>query len=91
MSYYGPWQQRWDLSLIKKTRIGEGKTIEFRTQFLNAFNNINFLLGGAGNEVNTQGIGSDFGQITDAYRDITVSGTNDPGGRVIEFLLRITF
>ncbi|MGH7463111.1 MAG: hypothetical protein ACREMA_19050, partial [Longimicrobiales bacterium] len=26
--YYGPWQQRWDLSLIKQTRIGEGKTIE---------------------------------------------------------------
>jgi hypothetical protein len=88
---YGVWQQRWDLSLVKRTRIGEGKAIELRAQFLNAFNHINFLLGGAGNEVNTQDIGSGFGQITAAYRDITVSGTNDPGGRVIEFVLRFTF
>ena len=89
--YYGPWQQRWDLSVIKKTRIGESKSLEFRTQFLNAFNNINFLIGGAGNEVNTQTINTEFGQIVDAYRDITVSGTNDPGGRVIEFMLRVVF
>jgi hypothetical protein len=89
--YYGPWQQRWDLSVIKKTRIGERKSMEFRTQFLNAFNNINFLIGSAGNEVNTQTINSEFGQIVDAYRDISVSGTNDPGGRVIEFMLRLVF
>jgi len=89
--YWGPWQQRWDLSLIKKTRIGERKGLELRVQFLNAFNNINFLLGGAGSEVNTQGVGANFGQLTDAYRDITVSGTNDPGGRLIEFVLRFTF
>ena len=31
------------------------------------------------------------GQIVDAYRDISVSGTNDPGGRVIEFMLRFVF
>src|SRR6185503_7707542 len=71
--YFGPWQQRWDLSVIKKTRIGERKTVEFRTQFLNAFNNINFLLGSAGNEANTQTINSEFGQIVDSYRDISVS------------------
>jgi len=88
---YGFWQHRWDLSLVKKTRISEGKAIELRAQFLNAFNNTNFLLGGAGNEVNTQGIGATFGQITDSYRDISVSGTNDPGGRLIEFVLRFTF
>jgi hypothetical protein len=89
--YYGPWQQRWDLSVIKRTRIGEGKSLEFRTQFLNAFNNINFLIGSAGNEINTQTINSEFGQIVDAYRDFSVSGTNDPGGRVIEFVVRVVF
>jgi hypothetical protein len=89
--YYGPWQQRWDLSVVKKMRIGEAKSMEFRTQFLNAFNNINFLIGSAANEVNTQPINSEFGQVVDAYRDISVSGTNDPGGRVIEFMLRIVF
>jgi hypothetical protein len=88
---YGFWQQRWDLSAVKRTRIGENKSVELRAQFLNAFNNINFLMGSAGNEVNTQGINATFGQITDAYRDITVSGSNDPGGRVIEFVLRFVF
>jgi hypothetical protein len=88
---YGPWQQRWDLSLVKKTLLAERKSIEIRAQFLNAFNHINFLLGAAGNEVNTSGIGSAFGQVVDAYRDITVSGTNDPGARVIEFMLRLNY
>ncbi|MEK7409647.1 MAG: carboxypeptidase-like regulatory domain-containing protein [Acidobacteriota bacterium] len=89
--FWGPWQVRWDLSVAKQTLIGEGKSIELRAQFLNAFNNANFLLGGAGNEVNTSGIGSGFGQTTSAYRDFTVSGTNDPGGRLIEFVLRFRF
>jgi hypothetical protein len=88
---YGPWQVRWDLALVKRTSIGERKAVELRAQFINAFNNQNFLLGGAGNEVNTTGIGSGFGQTTSAYRDITVSGTNDPGGRMIEFMLRFNF
>ena len=48
-------------------------------------------MGSAGNEVNTQGVNAAFGQITDAYRDLTVSGSNDPGGRVIEFVLRFKF
>ncbi len=88
---YGLWQQRWDLSIVKKTKIGERKDIEFRAQFLNAFNNINFLLGAAGNEVNTAAVNNTFGQTSNAYRDITVSGSNDPGGRVIEFMIRFNF
>ncbi len=88
---YGPSQARWDLSLLKKTRVGERKNIELRAQFLNAFNAANFLLGGAGNDVNTAAIGSGFGQTRAAYRDITVSGSNDPGGRLIEFVLRFNF
>ena len=88
---YGPWQHRWDLSVVKKTSLGESKSLELRAQFLNAFNHINFLLGAAGGEVNTTGINASFGQIADAYRDITVSGTNDPGGRLIEFVVRFRF
>jgi len=86
---YGPWQQKWDFSLIKKTYLGEGRDVEFRAQFLNAFNLTNFLLGAAGNTVNTSGIGADFGQTRSAYRDLT--NTNDPGSRVIEFVLRFNF
>ena len=92
---YGPWQQLWNLSAVKKTKIGEKKDIELRAQFLNAFNAANFLLGGAGNDVNTLNVGTTaspaFGQTLSAYRDFNVSGTNDPGGRVIEFALRFNF
>jgi hypothetical protein len=88
---YGPWQHRWDLSVVKKTKIGEGKDIELRVQFLNAFNASNILLTGAGTVVASTGIGSTFGQTGSAYRDFTVSGSNDPGGRLIEFMLRINF
>ena len=34
---------------------------------------------------------TDFGETRAAYRDPTVSGTNDPGGRLIEFQLRFNF
>ncbi len=88
---YGPWQARFDVSLAKITRIAEGKTVEIRAQALNVANSANFLLGSSGNQVNTGGITSSFGQTTSAYRDITVSGSSDPGGRIVEFLLRFRF
>ncbi|MBS1825506.1 MAG: carboxypeptidase regulatory-like domain-containing protein [Acidobacteria bacterium] len=88
---YGVWQHYWDFSVIKKTSLGEGRNIEFRAQFLNALNATNFLMGAAANEVNTTAIGSSFGQTTSAFRDFTVSGTNNPGGRLIEFVLRFNF
>jgi hypothetical protein len=88
---YGPWQARFDLSLAKITKITESKTLEIRAQALNIANSANFLLGAAGNEVNSSGIGATFGQTTSAYRDITVSGSSDPGGRIIEFLVRFRF
>ena len=88
---YGPWQARFDVSLAKITRVAEGKSFEIRAQALNVANSANFLLGAAGNEVNTGGIGATFGQVGSAYRDITVSGSSDPGGRIIEFLVRFRF
>lgn len=86
----GPWQQKIDLNILKRTRVTERVNVEFRAQFLNAFNIANFFIGGLG-DVSTGGIGAQFGQTRVAYRDITVSGTNDPGGRLIEFQLRINF
>lgn len=91
---YGPWGQRFDLSLIKTTKITERQNIEIRAQFLNAFNNTVFYLNSPGNDVNTLAVnstGPTFGTTQSAYRDITVSGTNDPGGRLIEFVVRYNF
>lgn len=92
---YGPWQKRIDLNILKRTRLTERVTFDFRVQFLNAFNYANFFIGGL-DSVNSPilgggGIGAQFGQTRSAYRDITVSGTNDPGGRIIEFQGRFNF
>jgi hypothetical protein len=79
------------MSLIKRTRITEKVSFEFRAEFLNTFNNINFSVGNPSNATTTvTGLGNDaFGRITQAYRDI--STTNDPGGRIIQFVARINF
>ena len=79
---YLPWQRHADVSLIKVTHIRESVTLEFRAQALNVFNITNFLPG-------TGNTSSTFGQITSAYRDI--SGTYDPGGRILEFVARLNF
>ena len=87
---YGPKQQKWDVSLVKKTHIAERFNLEFRAQALNVFNLTNFLLFVPGSGITaTQTIGSSFGQTTGAYRDL--SNTNDPGGRILEFVMRLNF
>ena len=88
---YGPNFARYDLSIVKKTRITERVNFEFRAEFLNAFNNINFIVGNPGNDVNTVGgfANATFGQVTQAYRD--TSTTNDPGGRLVQLVGRINF
>lgn len=88
---YGPRFDRYDLSIVKKTKITETVNFEFRAEFLNAFNHINFIVGNPANDVNVVGgFGTQtFGQVTQAYRDL--STTNDPGGRMIQFVARINF
>jgi len=82
---YQNWNRFYDMSIVKRTKVGEGsKNVEFRATALNIFNLTNFGNGGTyGN------IGSTFGQVTGAYRDI--SGTVEPGGRILEFMLRFNF
>jgi hypothetical protein len=92
---YGPQFFRSDINITKRTRITETANVEFRAEFLNAFNNPNFFFGGTSglNVVGTtsltatQGVG--FGRIISAYQDI--STTDDPGGRIIQLVLRINF
>ncbi|HKQ76941.1 MAG TPA: carboxypeptidase regulatory-like domain-containing protein [Blastocatellia bacterium] len=87
----GPWTSRYDLALMKRTRITEKTNIELRAQFLNAFNQSSITIRAVGNNSDVQTIGTAFGQTRNAFRDFTVSGTNDPGGRLIEFQLRLNF
>ena len=80
--FYLPWQKHADLAIQKNTKIGEKITVVIGARFLDAFNITNFLPTASNNS-------SSFGQTTAAYRDI--SGTVDPGARIVEFLLRINF
>jgi hypothetical protein len=87
----GPAFFRSDLSIVKKINFTETMNFELRGEFLNAFNNINFLVGNASNDVNAiGGFGAaNFGRYTAAYQDI--STTNDPGGRLVQLVLRFNF
>jgi hypothetical protein len=91
MVLHGPSFFRFDLSIAKKIRFSENINVEMRMEFLNAFNNINFQPGAAGNDINTLGSlnATSFGRMTAAYQDL--STTNDPGGRVGQLVLRLNF
>jgi hypothetical protein len=73
--------------MLKRTTIYEKINVEFRATALNVFNLTNFGTGASGTKYNN--IGSAFGQVSGAYRDI--SGTVEPGGRILEFMVRVNF
>jgi hypothetical protein len=81
------WTRFFDVSLVKRTRIYESANVEFRATALNVFNMTNFGVGASGTNYNN--IGSSFGQVSGAYRDI--SGTVEPGGRILEFMVRVNY
>ncbi len=58
----GPGHQTWDISVIKRTRFSDGDTLEFRVEFFNAFNHVNF------HRPNAQLDSSVFGMIFGAGR-----------------------
>jgi Carboxypeptidase regulatory-like domain len=89
---FGPMTARFDFNVVKRFKVTERVNLEGRVSFLNAFNRANFYIGDADSTIRTASAASQsFGQTRSAYRDITVSGTNDPGGRLIEWQFRINF
>ena len=89
---YGPHFFKLDASLSKKTRIGERLNFELRATFLDALNHPNFRVTSWTGDTAAPAIGGNtFGQLGNgaAYQD--TSTTNDPGGRVIDLMLRINW
>jgi hypothetical protein len=84
---YGPWFSNLDLSLVKRTKIGEKQSIEFRVQALNVFNHANLFL--VPNSTGNITVTNLFGQTRSAFNDI--NSTNNPGARIIDFQLRYSF
>jgi hypothetical protein len=89
----GPRQINVDLSVIKRFPFGEAKNIEFRAEFFNLFNHVNFAnpisnlnaFSSSGGSIN-QNTGQilnpgDFGRIT--------STSNNP--RLIQFVLKVNY
>jgi hypothetical protein len=71
----GPKQINTDLSIMKLFPITESQKVEFRAEFFNLFNNVNFA-----NPVNVVSSGN-FGQIA----------STTTGPRVIQFALKYNF
>ncbi len=89
---YGPSFFKFDISVAKKFNLTEKRNVELRATFLDALNMPNFRVGGWNADVVTSGCcGGSFGQLGSgsAYQDI--STTNDPGGRLVDLMLRINF
>ena len=51
----GPAYQQWDFSAIKTIPIHEATSLQFRAEFFNIFNNVNFRL--PNNDINSPGFG----------------------------------
>ncbi len=89
---HGPGFFKFDVGVSKRFAIGESRSFEVRANILNATNAANFRVGGA--QADTTGSGcctATFGELLtgSAYRDNNT--TNDPGGRVIDIVLRFNF
>lgn len=72
----GPGQKNLDISIVKFIPVRESFNVEFRTEFFNAFNTVNFS-----NPNSNIAIPSTFGRIT----------STSSGPRVIQFALKLSF
>lgn len=79
---YNPWQYHLDMAATKKTNITERVKAELQVSFIDVLNMTNFFIANAPSSTS-------FGRTTSYYNDF--SGSADPGSRVIEFRLKVTF
>ena len=87
-----PRTNNWDMNILKRTRIKENKTLEFRAELFNAFNHPQYTQGSispfspgggvVGNNAGTE-IGGRFLNANTAL--------SDGGGRVVRFFVRFVF
>jgi hypothetical protein len=79
----GPGTAVWDFSLIRRFRLTESKSLEFRAEMFNIFNRPNFNV--PVSDVNS----ASFGQITNTVQPIAGDASGGPGDpREIQFALK---
>ena len=89
---YGPSFYKLDASVLKKIAIGERRNVELRATFFDVLNRTNWRIGNwTGNVNNITAFTGTFGQLGNGTSYQDPSGSNDPGGRLIDFMIRINF
>jgi hypothetical protein len=89
---YGPNFFKIDSAIGKRFKINERANVEFRMTMFDVLNHTNWRLGGWGGNVNniTTFTGT-FGQMLNGWAYQDPNGSNDPGGRITDFMIRINF
>jgi len=88
-AFRGPFQQNWDLSIIKNTKVTEATSVDFRAEFFNTFNHPVFSgpqSGGFGSATGNLGI---VNLANGATAGSILSTANRP--RIIQFALKFNF
>ena len=89
---FGPNFFKLDSSIGKRFKIGEKRNVELRMTAFDVLNHTNWRLGGwTGNVNNITTLTGTFGQMLSGWAYQDPNGSNDPGGRVLDFMLRINF
>ena len=89
---YGPKFFKLDSSIGKRFAIDEKRNVEFRMTMFDVLNHTNWRLGGwTGNVNNITAFTGTFGQMLNGWAYQDPNGSNDPGGRIMDFLVRINF
>ncbi|MGB7207620.1 MAG: carboxypeptidase regulatory-like domain-containing protein [Pyrinomonadaceae bacterium] len=89
---YGPDFFKMDATGIKRIALGESRNIELRVSFYDLLNRTNWRLGGwTGNVNNITAFTGTFGQMLNGWSYQDPSGSNDPGGRLMDLMLRFNF
>ena len=89
---YGPKFFKLDSSIGKRFAIDEKRNVEIRMTMFDVLNHTNWRLGGwTGNVNNITAFTGTFGQMLNGWAYQDPNGSNDPGGRIMDFLVRINF
>jgi hypothetical protein len=89
---YGPNFFKLDSSVGKRFKIGEHRSVELRATMFDVLNRTNWRLGGwTGNVNNITVFTGTFGQMLGGWAYQDPNGSNDPGGRITDLMLRINF
>jgi len=89
---FGPDFFKVDASVLKRIKFDEKRNVEFRVTMFDVLNRTNWRLGGwTGNVNNITAFTGAFGQMGTGWAYTDPSGSNDPGGRLVDLMMRINF